>query len=97
MADSGRFDLTQIPIAKGSNASAGMMTPNLVNEQDSTVTFTYIQKVYTDPAARSFEDARGLVINDYQALFEEKWLAQLKKKYPVVVNQAVVNSLTVDR
>jgi len=93
LADSGRFDLTQIPIAKGSSASAGMMTPNLVNEQDSTVTFTYIQKVFTDPAPRNFEDARGLVINDYQALLEEKWIAQLKKKYPVVVNEAVVKTL----
>ena len=69
-----------------------MMTPNLVNRQDSTVTFTYIQKYLPIPRPE-FEDARGLVINDYQALLEEKWIAQLKKKYPVVVNEAVVKSL----
>jgi peptidyl-prolyl cis-trans isomerase SurA len=94
LADSGRFDLTQIPITKGATANAGMMTPNLINDQDSTVTFTYIQKVYNDPAPRNFEDARGLVVNDYQALLEDKWIAELKKKYPVVVNQQVVNSLS---
>ena len=35
---------------------------------------------------RSFEDARGYVINDYQAVLEKQWLEGLKKKYPVKVN-----------
>ncbi len=42
---------------------------------------------------RSFEDARGLVVNDYQNYLEQKWIEQLKKKYPVTVNQKVFQSL----
>ena len=42
---------------------------------------------------RSFEEARGLVINDYQNFLEEKWIVQLKKKYPVKVNEKVFQSL----
>ena len=38
---------------------------------------------------RSFEEAKGLVINDYQNILEEKWIADLKKKYPVKINDAV--------
>lgn len=41
----------------------------------------------------NFEDARGLVVADYQEYLEEKWLNELKKKYPVVINQKVFESL----
>lgn len=94
LGDSGRFDLSQIPLPRETRPGAGLMTPYLINEQDSTVTFTYIVKVFEQPAPRSFEEARGLVINDYQNELEEKWIAQLKKKYPVVVNKPLVNSLS---
>jgi peptidyl-prolyl cis-trans isomerase SurA len=30
-----------------------------------------------------------MVMNDYQSAIEDKWIAQLKKKYPVKVNQEV--------
>jgi peptidyl-prolyl cis-trans isomerase SurA len=80
-------------LPKGASAKDALISPNVVNEQDSTVTFTYIQKVFLAPAKRSFEEARGLVINDYQNQLEEKWLAQLRKKYPVVINEAVVKTL----
>ncbi len=39
---------------------------------------------------KSFEDAKGLVIADYQNHKEEKWLSELAKKYPVKVNQEVL-------
>ena len=28
---------------------------------------------------RSFEEARGMVINDYQNVIEEKWIDELKR------------------
>jgi peptidyl-prolyl cis-trans isomerase SurA len=37
--------------------------------------------------------ARGLVINDYQAYLGEEWIKELKKKYPVKVNDAVFKPL----
>ena len=42
---------------------------------------------------RSFEEARGLVINEYQAELEEQWIAELRKQYPVKVNEAVFQGL----
>jgi peptidyl-prolyl cis-trans isomerase SurA len=42
---------------------------------------------------RSFSEARGLVINDYQNYLEEKWIDELKKRYPVKINEAVFQSL----
>jgi peptidyl-prolyl cis-trans isomerase SurA len=63
------------------------------NDIDGTYTFNYIIKVYKQNEQRNFDDARGMVISDYQQVLEDRWLAQLKKKYPVKVNTAVFNSI----
>jgi peptidyl-prolyl cis-trans isomerase SurA len=33
------------------------------------------------------------VINDYQAFLEDEWIASLKKKYPVKIDEAVLAGL----
>ncbi|HMV07615.1 MAG TPA: peptidylprolyl isomerase [Cyclobacteriaceae bacterium] len=38
------------------------------------------------PGSLSFDDARASVISEYQNELEKNWLASLKKKYPVKVN-----------
>ncbi|WP_315819599.1 hypothetical protein [Paraflavitalea speifideaquila] len=65
------------------------------NETDHSLTFAYIIKVYRDREPRDFNDARGFVINDYQASLEDKWIAELKKKYPLKINEAVVKTLPI--
>jgi peptidyl-prolyl cis-trans isomerase SurA len=49
--------------------------------------------MYSQPAQRSFTEAKGLVINDYQAQLEKEWLDKLRKKYPVVVDQKALQSI----
>lgn len=39
------------------------------------------------PGPMSFEEARPAIISDYQTFLEKKWVAQLKKKYSVKVNE----------
>ena len=91
MADSGRVEFTQIP-ANPTAIKAGLITPVVVND-DRTASFTYVLRVYPQPSPRSFNDARGLVMNDYQQEIEEKWIAELKQKYPVNVNQEVLETI----
>ena len=93
LADSGRFEYAQLPIDNTDQIKAGNCTPVMTNANDGSSSFCYIIKVIPQQDQRSFEEAKGLVINDYQILLEDQWLAQLKKKYPVVVNEQTLKSL----
>ncbi|HEY5464562.1 MAG TPA: peptidylprolyl isomerase [Hanamia sp.] len=86
-ADSGRYELGQIPVVDRTHFTAGLITAPVVNKTDGTAVFAQIIKIYPDHQQRDFEDARGMVINDYQNFLEQKWVAQLEKKYPVKVNE----------
>lgn len=90
-ADSGRFEYSQLPLTQGT-VSVGMHNP-VVNRFDGTTSFVKVLKMYPENIQRSFSEARGLVIEDYQNLLERKWVDQLKKKYPVVVNSSVWDSV----
>lgn len=92
-ADSARYELVQLPVKPNTKLVEGMITDPVVNENDGTATIVKILKIYPANQQRNFEEARGLVINDYQNYLEEKWIEQLKKKYPVKINEQVLRSL----
>lgn len=93
LGDSGRFELGQLPVVERTAFAPGLITATVKNETDNSATFCYIIKLYNNREQRSFNDARGFVINDYQNFLEEKWIAELKKKYPVKIDEAVFKSL----
>ncbi len=45
------------------------------------------------PGTKSFQEARASVISDYQEEIEKKWVADLRKKYPVKVNKKTVKAV----
>lgn len=92
-ADNNRFELAQLPNPTKLPLKAGTITAPLLNTADNTASFAYIVKVYTAPEQRSFSDAKGMVINDYQAELEKQWLQELKAKYPVKVNEQALNDI----
>ena len=91
-ADSGRFELTQLPAAVSGSPKPGTVTEPVKNSTDNITSFVYVIKIYNNRMPRNFEDARGFVINDYQSFLEDKWIAVLKKKYPVKINEAVLQT-----
>ena len=92
-ADSARYELTQIPVKEGATLIIGNTTELIINALDGTASFVKILKLYNANEQRSFDEAKGLIINDYQTIVEEQWLSELKKKYPVKVNENVFKSL----
>jgi peptidyl-prolyl cis-trans isomerase SurA len=93
-ADSARFELIQLPPAEQGALQEGNFTSMSKNANDNSVVFAYIIKKYPNRMPRNFEQARGLVINDYQIYLEDQWLTELKKKYPVKVNEPALQSLS---
>jgi peptidyl-prolyl cis-trans isomerase SurA len=93
LADSGRYEWSQLPGVGKNGPKSGDITPVTVNSADNTASFSYIMKVYPQAEQRSFNDAKGLVMNDYQTILEEEWIKELRKKYPVTVDQKVLNQI----
>jgi peptidyl-prolyl cis-trans isomerase SurA len=48
---------------------------------------------YNNPEPKALKDIKGIVISDYQNYLEKNWIAELREKYPVVVNQKLLNKL----
>ncbi|HRN56380.1 MAG TPA: peptidylprolyl isomerase [Agriterribacter sp.] len=92
IADSARFELDQVPGRK-EHIRPGQITERITDTAGGITHFMYVLNVYPQPAQRSFEEARGLVINDYQAVLEAQWVKALKKKYPVKINEKLLHTL----
>lgn len=56
---------------------------------------TYFVKIIQvrKPEPKSFIEAKGLVTSDYQVELEENWIKELRKKYPVKVDQKVLEKV----
>ncbi len=47
--------------------------------------FCKAYKIYPASIQRSFEEAKSLVINEYQKQLEENWMKEVVAKYPVKI------------
>jgi peptidyl-prolyl cis-trans isomerase SurA len=65
---------------------------SFIVDKDNRPYYIIISKIDA-PRQKTFEEARGLAISDYQQYLEEQWLTELKKKYPVVINEIEVQKL----
>jgi peptidyl-prolyl cis-trans isomerase SurA len=94
VADSSRYELEQIPNAGTGSMQAGTITNPVKNKADGSVSFAYILKTYPTNMPRNYSEAKGLVINDYQLELEKQWVAELKKKYPVKIDEKVFQQIS---
>ena len=44
-------------------------------------------------APKDYTDVRGLVVSDYQERLEQEWLADLRQRYPVIINKEVLKTI----
>lgn len=56
---------------------------------------TYIVNIHNivAPEPKQLDEARGLITADYQNFLENRWIKELRKKYPYQVNQEVLLSI----
>ncbi|MCG7857163.1 peptidylprolyl isomerase [Flavihumibacter sp.] len=90
--DSSRFEIDQLPL-KLPETKSGLITEPVYNKADELHQFFYLIKTWPANVSRSYEEAKGFVLNDYQQVLEDAWIKELKKKYPVKINQTVWKSI----
>lgn len=88
--DSARYEITKIPGAQKTTVKEGTITNIVINKDDNSASFALIFKIYPLPAQKTFAESRGDVVSDFQDEMDKKWIAELKKKYPVKVNEDVL-------
>lgn len=55
--------------------------------------FVFIVKEKKAPVPKTLDEARGLVISEYQNYLENNWIEELRSKYPVKVNDEVLKKV----
>lgn len=89
VADSGKY-------AKGANAAvdATVWETGTIATTAVDGRFIVVKIIEMIPSApKELSEARGLVISDYQKKLEDDWIAELKEKYTVTINEEVFRSL----
>ncbi len=59
---------------------------------DQSTTIVCIREV-RGPEQKTLKEARGLVTSDYQVELEKKWVQSLKERYPVKINEKVLDKV----
>lgn len=93
IADSSRFEMNQLPVKQEVKQLKGWVAEPEKNSNDGSFTFIVITAVHDKAEPRSFDEARGLIINEYQTILEAEWIKELRKKYPIKVNEQVMQKL----
>ena len=93
VADSGRFELQQLPGKASGTLKEGSITAPTLNSGDNSYAFAYVVKLYNKPAQRTYAEARNLVMADYQAQVEKDWIESLKKKYGITIREKALEQV----
>ena len=60
--------------------------------KDGTASFVKVNRIIPK-GPKKLNEARGIIISDYQKYLEDEKIKELKKKYPVIINQEVFNTM----
>ena len=93
LIDSGRYEASELINVGEQNANEGYISEININQVDGSASFVIVVKKFNDPTIKSFNEAKGSVVNDYQKFLEDNWIDSLKKKYPVVINQKILEQI----
>lgn len=63
------------------------------DQLDGTIKVAHINEVMSGKV-KTFQEARGAVISDYQDYLESSWKKELEEKYPAIIYKDVLYSLT---
>lgn len=76
----------------GNKWKAGDMTDARTDAGTKTASFLKIEEIMPT-ASKTLAEARGYAVADYQDFLEKQWVEELKREYPVKVNEEVLRGL----
>lgn len=74
------------------NWKQGIVATDIKDAKDSKVTVLVVNKVM-EKTPKTIAEAKGMITAEYQNYLEKEWLAYLKNKYTVKVNDDVLNTV----
>jgi peptidyl-prolyl cis-trans isomerase SurA len=74
------------------NWKVGVVATDIKDTKDGKVTVLVVNKVM-EKTPKTIAEAKGMITADYQNYLEKEWLAYLKNKYTVKVNEEVLNTV----
>ena len=86
---SGTYEKGENKILDTVSWTPGIHETGMINKRYYLVKISKILQ----PSDKLLSDVKGMVIADYQDYLEKQWLVELRQKYPVVTNDAVVEQL----
>lgn len=88
----GHFEFSKFSVVPKEQLVANKTTEPKKNE-DGTYTVVRVKEVHNQPTQKTLSEARGYVVAEYQDYLEKKWNEDMRKKYPVKVNEDVMKSM----
>lgn len=86
----GKYEKGQYGVVDEIEWTVGVKPVKLLD--DSSYRFIVIKSLVA-PEPKSLKEAKGYVVSDYQEYLEKSWIAELRRKYPIVLNENVLKSL----
>jgi peptidyl-prolyl cis-trans isomerase SurA len=87
--ESGRFSKGDHPVT---DAIQWIQGPSGLVDSEDGKAFAYVYALLP-PQPKTLDEARGLITADYQEYLEKQWVTELRAKYPVTVDDAVLATL----
>ncbi len=86
----GKYEKGQYDVVDKIEWKAGLTPITKIN--DSSFQFILVKKI-AQPEPKSLKEAKGFIVSDYQEYLEKTWLAELRNKYPLSLDETVFRSL----
>lgn len=88
----GYYEFSKFELLPKEKLVKGKITAPVKNE-DGSYSVVRVNETYSSGNPKTFEEARGYVIADYQDYLEKEWNKELRQKYPVKVEDGVLRAM----
>ena len=86
----GKYEKGQYEVVDKIEWKAGVTPVEKLN--DSSFRFVWVKQL-VGPEPKNLKEAKGYIVSDYQEYLEKTWLADLRNKYPIKVDEKILQSL----